>query len=161
MIRVFSIVIVPRVRAHLSRGMAGDKKALGQRKRPRAKDWNDSNPRKIKRSFAISKFWTSGFLPPSPPAEKAAAREDQTRQTGARDGAGNIYSAKQSVYLAVDAIGDEDGVRAPIHASGPEIKGPKAAWHVAANINLDRSQKRSGYRVEGVDFAGDKAEIAR
>ena len=102
------------------------------------------------------------LLPPSPPAEKAAAREDQARKSSTGDGGGNkIYSGKQPVHLAVDTIGEEQRVGAPIAAPGPEAEGPKAACRVAeANINRDRAQECPVERVEGVNLAGDKAEIA-
>jgi hypothetical protein len=87
------------------------------------------------------------LLPPSPPAEKATGSQDQAWQTATDDGAGNniCYSAKQPVPLAIDTIGEEKGVGAPVLAPGPEAEGPKAAWGIAgANVNRDRSQKRSG-----------------
>jgi hypothetical protein len=99
-------------------------------------------------------------LPPSPPAEKASTRQDQARQSSTGNGSGNAYGAKQPVHLAVDAIGEEEGGGAPIAPPGPEAEGPKAARHVAANINRDRAQECPVERVEGVNLAGDKAEIA-
>src|SRR4029077_11255740 len=54
-----------------------------------------------------------------------------------------------------------ESVGAPVAAAGPEAEAPKTARRVVeADVNGDRSQKRSGQRVEGVDLAGDKAEIA-
>ena len=61
--------------------------------------------------------------------------------------------------LAIGTIGEEEGVGAPVHAPGPEAEGPKAAWRVAANINRDRAHEIPA-RVEDVDLAGDKTEIA-
>ena len=37
------------------------------------------------------------LLPPSPPGEKATARQDQAGQSGADDGAGNVAHARDSV----------------------------------------------------------------
>ena len=101
-------------------------------------------------------------LPASPPAEKANARQDQSRQSSADDGAGNIrYGAKQPVHLAIDAIGEEEGVEAsPVTAPGPEAEEPKAARHVIAYINRDCALEHSGCRVEGINLASHKAEIA-
>ena len=48
----------------------------------------------------------------------------------------------------------------PLAPPGPEAEGPKAAWHVVAYINRDRALEHSGCQVEGVDLAGDEAEIA-
>src|SRR5499433_821845 len=91
------------------------------------------------------------FLPPSPPAEKATARQDQAGKTSTDDGGGNIYRAKQPIRLAVDAIGEEERVGAPVAAPGPEAEGPKAAFRVVdANINRDRAHEIS-VRVEDVD----------
>ena len=101
------------------------------------------------------------LLPPSPPAEKTAARQDQAGKACTSDGGGNAYGAKQPVRFAVDSIGEEQRVGAPIVAPGPEAEGPKAAWRVAeANINRDRAQECPVERVEGVNLAGDEAEIA-
>jgi hypothetical protein len=101
------------------------------------------------------------LVPPSPPGEKTTARQDQSGQSCTGDGAGDAYGAKQPVHLAVDTIGEEQRVGAPIAAPGPEADGPKAAWRVAeANINRDRAQECPVERVEGVNLAGDKAEIA-
>src|SRR5262249_9069801 len=107
---------------------------------------------------------SSSPLPPSPPAEKATTRRDQPRQTSPGDGGGNIYRAKQSVHLAVDTIGEEKGVGAPVVAPGPEAEGPKAAWRIRdaiieANVNRDREQEIPA-RVEDVDLAVQKTEIA-
>ena len=44
----------------------------------------------IQRCIACS---LSAFLPPSPPAEKATAREDQARQSGTGDGTGHGQEA--------------------------------------------------------------------
>ena len=101
------------------------------------------------------------LLPPSPPAEKATARCDQAGQSSTGDRRGNAHGAKQPVHLAVDAIGEEEGGGAPVAAPGAKAEGPKAAWRVAdANINRDRAQECPVERVEGVNLAGDKAEIA-
>ena len=102
------------------------------------------------------------LLPPSPPAEQASARQDQAGQASTGDGAGNIYIyfGKQPVHLAVDAIGEEESVGAPVVAPRPEAEGPKAAWCVAdANVNRDRAYEIP-VRVKGVDLAVGKTEIA-
>jgi hypothetical protein len=102
-------------------------------------------PRRILSSNLL--FSIGAGYPSSPPAEKATTRQHQAGKSRTSDGTGNnkIYSAKQSVRLAVDTIGEEEGVGAPVAAPGPEAEGPKAAWCVeGANINRDRSQKRSG-----------------
>ena len=63
--------------------------------------------------------------------------------------------------LAVDAIGEIEGVGVAVHAADPEFKRPQATRSIAAaGIDRDRALERSGYRVEGVDLAGDEAEIA-
>src|SRR5262249_2272373 len=71
--------------------------------------------------------------------------------------------AKQPVRFAVDTIGEEEGVWASaivVDASTSEAEKPKAARHVIAYINGDRTLEHSGCRVEGVDLARHKAEIA-
>src|SRR5262249_47417818 len=68
------------------------------------------------------------LLPPSPPAEKSAARQDQAGKAGTNDGAGNIDGAKQPVRFAVDTIGEEEGVWASaivVDASTSEAEKPK------------------------------------
>jgi hypothetical protein len=70
------------------------------------------------------------------------------------------------VRLTVDTIGEEEGVGASVAAPGPEAESPKAAWRVGdarvadANVNRDRAQERPGCGIEGVNLAGDEAEIA-
>src|SRR5262245_1586535 len=89
---------------------------------------------------------SSDFLPPSPPGEKAAARQDQAGQTRAGDGAGNGYGyrAKQPVHLAVDPIGEEESVGEPVVPSNPQAEEPKATFRIAPNVNRDRAQERPG-----------------
>src|SRR5262249_8461722 len=45
----------------------------------------------------------SGFLPPSPPAEKATARQDQAGQASTGDGAGDGNRARSSSIADLDA----------------------------------------------------------
>jgi hypothetical protein len=45
---------------------------------------------------------SGGLPPPSPPAEKASARQDQTRQAGTDDGAGTETSATLINIVNVD-----------------------------------------------------------
>jgi hypothetical protein len=47
------------------------------------------------------------LLPPSPPAVKTAARQDQAGKACTSDGGGNAYGAKQPVHFAVDSIASE------------------------------------------------------
>jgi hypothetical protein len=88
---------------------------------------------------------SSDFLTASPPGEKTATRQDQAGKSGTSDGARNGYGAKQPVHLAVDTIGEEEGVGEPVVASSPEAEEPKATFRIAdANVNRDRAQERPG-----------------
>ena len=51
-------------------------------------------------------------LPPSPPAEKATAHQDQAGQSRTGDGPWNPEGTTQPIHLAVDAIGEEKGIMA-------------------------------------------------
>src|ERR1700730_7238143 len=118
------------------------------------------------KSMRLTLRCSSHLLPP-PPAEKTTARQNQTWQARARDRPGNScsgrYGAKQPVHLAVNTIGEEEGVGASpviVNASCPEAEEPKAAWHVVAYIDRNRALEHPGHRIEGVNLAGGKAEIA-
>jgi hypothetical protein len=83
---------------------------------------------------------SSGDLP-TPPCqdEKARASQEQARQSRTGDGARNVKGAKQPVHLAIDTIGEEEGIGASSDgAPGPEAEEPKATWRVAS-ANVDRN----------------------
>src|SRR6267378_3783846 len=71
------------------------------------------------------------------------------------------YGAEQPVGLAVDPVGEVEGIGIAVIAADPEIEGPKPARRVAlADVDPDRPAVRSGRRVEGIDSAIAKAEVA-
>jgi hypothetical protein len=84
-------------------------------------------------TIAISGRSSGDLLTASPPGEKATARQDQTRQSGTGDGAGNIQGGKQPVHLAVDTIGEEKGVGAQFGM---------AAARQGLPVRLDRAPQR-------------------
>src|SRR5205085_8695235 len=91
-------------------------------------------------------------------AQQAGAEESQRARLRHRR---HRKGREQPVRLAVDAIGEIEGVGVAVHAADPEFKRPQATRSIAAaGIDRDRALERSGYRVEGVDLAGDEAEIA-
>jgi hypothetical protein len=51
----------------------------------------------------------SRFRDAVPPAEKATARQDQARQSGAADGNGNLHSRKSGTLIAVNEAGASFG----------------------------------------------------
>jgi hypothetical protein len=78
------------------------------------------------RKLAVRCAESSGaFLTPSPPAEKTTARQDQAGQSSTCDWAGNRYGANQPVGLAVDTIGEEEGVEASRYCSRSRSRGTK------------------------------------
>ena len=55
------------------------------------------------------------------------------------------YGAKQAVRLAVDAVGEEEGVGAPVVARDPQAREPKAACRLLrAQIDRDCALKLPG-----------------
>src|SRR5439155_1675846 len=69
------------------------------------------------------------------------------------------YGAEQPVRLAVDPVGEVEGIGIAVTAADPELEGPKPARRVAlADIDRDRPTELSGRRGEGaveyVDAAG-------
>jgi hypothetical protein len=49
---------------------------------------------------------TCGLTTPSPPAEKATARQDQARQSSTGDGAGDIHRGCSKGIIELEATGD-------------------------------------------------------
>jgi hypothetical protein len=70
------------------------------------------------------------------------------------------YRAEQPVPLAVNSVGEVECVGTAIIAADPEINRPKAARATAAGVDWERSVELPIGRVEGVDFAMKKAEVA-
>src|SRR6266446_7289291 len=99
----------------------------------------------------------------TPPAQRTKAQQPCTEERqSARLGDRHYRDGReQPVRLAVDAIGEIEGVGVAVHAADPEFERPKATRSIAAaGVDWDRTEERSGCRIEGVDLAGDKAEIA-
>src|SRR6266850_718076 len=94
----------------------------------------------------------------APPGRHGEAGAKEEEGGGLRNGRNR---PEQPVRLAVDAIGEIEGVGVTVHAADPELNRPKATRSIAAaGVDRDRALERPGYRVEGVDLAFDKAEIA-
>src|SRR5262249_54003447 len=70
------------------------------------------------------------------------------------------------MHLAVDAVGEVEGVRAAIVAASPESQGPETARRVFRTVggvrdrDRDRAYQLVGLEIESVDFAVLEAEIA-
>src|SRR5512133_3732477 len=63
--------------------------------------------------------------------------------------------------LAVDAVGEVEGVRAAISAAAPESQGPETARRMSrTGGDRDRAFELVGLGIESVDFAVLEAEIA-
>src|SRR5258705_10008638 len=63
--------------------------------------------------------------------------------------------------LAVDAVGEVEGVRAAVVAAAPESQGPETARVVSrTGGDRDRAFQLVGLEIESVDFAVQEAEIA-
>src|SRR5262249_48860868 len=63
--------------------------------------------------------------------------------------------------LAVDAVGEVEGVRAAISAAASESQGPETARRVSrTGGDRDRAFELVGLEIESVDFAVQEAEIA-
>jgi hypothetical protein len=62
------------------------------------------------------------FLTPSPPAEKAAARQDQAGKASARDGAGNYrrIDGVQKYIAGVIGRGDIQELKTPRNRTSPQ-----------------------------------------
>src|SRR5712692_5859561 len=100
----------------------------------------------------------------SPSVRLSAAREAQSGETKAEQSEcrrlrNECDGAKESVRLAVDAVREVERVRVSRDAVS-EAETPKAAGGVVADLDRDRPDKGAGGRIEGVDLAGGKAEIA-
>src|SRR5262245_5600161 len=72
----------------------------------------------------------------------------------------SVYGTEQPVVLAVDPVGEVQDIGAAVVASDPEEDRPEAARLLSARVNRDRAMKLPVGRVEGVDFAMEKAEVA-
>src|ERR1700760_2603253 len=69
--------------------------------------------------------------------------------------------AKQPVRLAVDPVGEVEGIGIAVIAADSELKAPKPARLLAlTDIYRDPTAELPGRRVEGVDLAMAKAEVA-
>src|SRR5215471_4154297 len=63
--------------------------------------------------------------------------------------------------LAVDAVGEVEGVRAAVVGAAPESQGPETARHVSrTGVDLDRAYQLVVLGIESVDFTVLEAEIA-
>jgi hypothetical protein len=63
--------------------------------------------------------------------------------------------------LAVDAVGEVEGVRAAVFAAAPESQGPETAWRLSrTGGDRDRAYQLVGLGIESVDFTVQVAEIA-
>src|SRR6266481_6073172 len=99
----------------------------------------------------------------TPPAQRTKAQQPCTEESQSARLGDRRYGEgrEQPVRLAADAVGEIEGVGVAVHAADPELKRPKATRSIAAaGVDRDRALERPGYRVEGVDLAFDKAEIA-
>ena len=71
------------------------------------------------------------------------------------------YGAEQPVRLAADAVSEVEGIGIAVVAADPKPDEPKPARLVAlADIDPDRPGELPVRRVEGVDLAMEKAEVA-
>src|SRR5258705_8218249 len=94
----------------------------------------------------------------APPGRHGEAGAKEEEGGGLRNGRN---CPEQPVRLPVDPVGEIEGVRVAVRAADPELKRPQATRSIAAaGVDRDCALERSGYRVEGVDLAFDKAEIA-
>src|SRR5215831_16104085 len=63
--------------------------------------------------------------------------------------------------LAVDAVGEVEGVRAAVSAATPESQGPETARRLSRTWgDRDRAYQLVGLGIESVDFTVQEAEIA-
>ncbi len=63
--------------------------------------------------------------------------------------------------LAVDAVGEVEGVRAAVFAAAPESQGPETARRLSRTSgDRDRAYQLMGLGIESVDFTVQVAEIA-
>src|SRR5258707_4451261 len=69
--------------------------------------------------------------------------------------------AEQTMRLALDTVGEVEGVRAAVVAAAPENQGPETARRVSrTGGDRDRAFETVGLGIESVDFAVLEAEIA-
>src|SRR5205085_8345694 len=96
-----------------------------------------------------------------PGSAKTDQRKGNAQQSKARRLGDKVYRGEQAVRLAIDPVREEKSVWVAVVAGISENKRPEPAWCIAeADVDRDRAVERSGERVEGVDLAGVKAEIA-
>jgi hypothetical protein len=70
------------------------------------------------------------------------------------------YSAEQPVRFAIDPVSEVEGVGTAVVAADPEIDRPKAARRNAGDADRKAPVKFAVDRVEGIDLAMEKAEVA-
>ena len=70
------------------------------------------------------------------------------------------YSSKEPIHLAVDPVSEIEGIRTPIVSSDPERECPQATRVIVASVDGKRPAKPTASRVENVDLAMEKAEVA-
>src|ERR1700745_3014032 len=69
--------------------------------------------------------------------------------------------AEQTMRLAIDAVGEVEGVRAAVVAAAPESQGPETARRLSrTGGDRDRAYQLVGLGIESVDFTVQEAEIA-
>src|SRR5260370_17894895 len=69
--------------------------------------------------------------------------------------------AEQTMRLAVDGVGEVEGVRAAVVAAAPESQGPETARRLSRTSgDRDRAYQLVGLGIESVDFTVQEAEIA-
>ena len=92
-------------------------------------------------------------------AREAQSGETQTEQSECRRLRNECDGAEEPVRLAVDPVREVESVSVS-RDTVSEAEAPKSARRIAANIDRDTPDKGSADRIEGVDLARDKAEIA-
>jgi hypothetical protein len=92
----------------------------------------------------------------SRPFGKTAVDREVLRAVPVRE-----YGAEQPVVLAVDPVGEVEGVGIAVTAADPKPDKPKPAWRAAlAESDRDRPTEFPGRRIEGVDPAIEIAKVA-
>src|SRR5882672_1769513 len=83
----------------------------------------------------------------TPPAQRTKAQQTcaEERQCARLGDRRHGDGREQPVRLAVDAIGEIEGVGVAVHAADPEFERPKATRSIAAaGVDRDRTEERSG-----------------
>jgi hypothetical protein len=91
---------------------------------------------------------SGGLLPPSPPAEKSTARQDQARQSSADDGAGygRGFWGKRTCRYAKNCKRGDGGRRAPWGDAGA------AYWTASVSCQTQNGQEQDKLITEHVSF---------